>query len=466
MYDTDEITLSAKAGLVFSELTPKQYIQQIYRNASGSPQHTQSINGFVGAVLEYVGDDLLENDIRKLVSDITEVDLSLRDRQKAAAKLNSILVSSAIDPSGIRSGESEARYQMALTAQEMLRELSHRVMAMESAEDSNLYYQQKGEKVTLTSHLDTVFKTSDLIHIGDTEHSENRYSQQWLSEIKNLEALVNQGVRHIFLERSIRHQSIADDLVSGRLTKFEFVKKMNDERVVNGFRNDTENELDETASIILNASKVGIRVHFADPWDMTVSNSTIQEHLQDVANPDLPEPYRQKAGEAVVEAYVADAGEPIREFVENRVNMLLRGYSDFKEKALESFIFEKKLTDLRTQFDHELATYIHNVLQTDGGKGLLFYGAAHGRHNNGNDLNDQLRLKGNAVQTINLYLNDEARQRDIASLYHPEQLDKPNAFFVLGQDGDLNSGLIYDLNVGVSDSVDSDFSISPPRNQF
>lgn len=397
------------------------------------------------AIVDYIGQSSEVNAVTMIVEKLISYNSGFVERQKAASALNSIMLNSTRwhinlnDPA-----ESKARYRIAMAVQELSRDLTAEIINRGIEKYGDAIANAVGARANLTDVVKSELETVKLIHLGDTEHRDNSMAQRWLSHFETLENLAKLGVKHVFIERSRIHQGIADSLSSAEMSRDEFIVKMKMENVINPVRDDVDQELSEIADLIVNSSRLGIRVHFSDPWEATIFNNEITQNLGVLSNDKLPSNERKRAGEMVIDAYVSDAGEGIREFAEHRVDVMLTSGTSHKDKILEGFVFDKRLFDLRTQYDGELASLVHNVLKTEGGCGILFYGSAHGSHNNGQDFNDQLQVLGTLSSKINLYIDERSRHADFAHFFHPEETDRPQKYFVFGSEISLDIGTVYE----------------------
>lgn len=398
-------------------------------------------------IVEYTNEPATRKLVYELVNVITNVDSRLGTRQQAAAALNDITLTYATSNGHLPGDEwNHDRYRTAMAIQELARDLSNRVMVEESAIHGHSLLRDPGNEISLIDVINLQLERSKLVHLGDTGHHENSRTQKWLGNADVIQSLYESGVRDIFVERGTKHQDIADDFAFGRISRADFVERMIREDAINGARQDTLNELGELAELIGNATEAGVRVHFADQWTASAYSKDMRENLKTLGNGELPEDVRQRAGRAVIDAYVSDAGEAIREFAEHRVMQQLDPETNVHDRALERFVFEKRYRDLRVRHDARLASYVADALETSGGKGVLFYGSAHGRHDGDADLDEQVRRLGITLSRIDVFINDAAFEQSFQGYFDPEKPDLPESIYVFGPDEGSELGILRSLD--------------------
>lgn len=103
------------------------------------------------------------------------------------------------------------------------------------------------------------------VYFGDTDHRDLSILR-YMSQERTMRAFEIQGIKHLFIERPKLLQFIADRLENGALSREQFVKEMMMRMDLLHVKNADEAKRfhEQTADLILNAHKHGIKIHFAD----------------------------------------------------------------------------------------------------------------------------------------------------------------------------------------------------------
>lgn len=254
------------------------------------------------------------------------------------------------------------------------------------AEESS-YFGLDNRTVKLHLHKIIQFlagQETEVIMMGDTHHNFPDI-RGFLSNSDNIAALAEAGF-DIAVEYPQKFQTVATDFAEGKISREAFIQDLN-EKMPNLRGNKENRALSDLADMIERATRMGIRVHFADPGN----HEEAYERANEAMSTAMKQLFADFEGPESTET-------PLQ--TQNRIK-----YEDAFRLYQEAFRARHE--------DRDLAEFINQI--TDGGrKVLLIYGAAHGSR--AGDF--EKHLQSRKVTKVDLFLNQKSydeTQRNISA---------------------------------------------------